>query len=769
MSRLGAYDLIETLGSGPHGPSYLGVDPSQGRSHTLKLLLSLRGVDADALSNVLEPLQAVRSPYIARVITGGSVAGVPFVAREYVAGVTLAELRRAGKGLDAAAALGVLDATARALSAFHAAGLAHGNVALGNLLVSRTGELRLADPAIATRPGIDGRGAARGHAAFLAPERLDGPPTFPADLFALGVLGYWLLCDRWPWPAAAEAATPEALSEALTSVSLERPPPLPEDTPSALKAFIGGALNPTPPARPTAPAGALAAAAAALGVDPEEALANAVAGLGVAFFSASRKPPPAQLALPEVEAAPVVRVRAPKVPLPSAAAPTSAPPKPHQTSLEAPMLAVRAMDEVALQSSMPQWVGWVSTVAAIAAVGAGLWWWTRTTTESPGAVADPGAAGSAASPSSALDVAREAAQGASDDEALRTALSAVQELPRSGDAHLLLARAELRKGRIDSAAQSAMTAAELLPDVAEAQRFSMERLLAANRGADALRVANAACERHSSDARLQALRGRALLAEGQLDDAAAAMALSTDLAPGEPETLMLLGETELRRSRWQSARDAFRRAIAAEPKSGRAYAGLASALVGLGRGGEALETLARGLELATDRDAVRFAVGWLHLREGKDAEALTYLRPYTAAHPGDARGALALGIAELRTGRYADAVAALERSVTTAPEQPEAWFNLGMAQIGLGRTDAALTSLHRASEQRFGLWQAHCERGRLLYRLGRHADSLPGLQTALELQPGLAIAEGLLAAPKGSTMGEMIAAAPCGATVLFPE
>lgn len=781
MSRLGSYDLIETLGAGPHGAAYLGVEPTQGRSHALKVYESLAGQSVDALQALLEPLQAIRSPYLARVITAGALNGVPFVAREYVAGVTLADLRRAGRGFEAAAAVGVLDTVARGLSAFHAAGQPHGNVSLTNLLIARTGELRLADPALLSRlprePGtvdealISGRW---GSPTLLAPEVLaGGAPTPASDVFALGALGYWLLTDRWPWPKSAGINSLSALEAAREALNLEPLEPLPTTVPAALRQLIHDALHLSPAARPRDLAGPLELTARELGVDPEDALADCASSLAVAFFSASRLPPPAQL---QVGAAEAPRAQPARPAARSEEAPTSLPgsyaladERKARSSLEAPMLDVRTAPEVAVNGGQPAWVGWAMTTLALGAIGAAAYWYSRRDaagTETPrAAVAQDGA--EPAQPE-ALTQARAAAK-ASDDEALTAALRAVQELPRSGEAHLLLARAQVRKGRLDAAAESAITAADLMPQSVEAQRYAVERLLAVKRTADALRRAQAACEAHGSDALLHALRGRALLAEGQQDEAATALSLAVDLDPAVADTLVELGEVQLRRARWSAARDAFQRAIALAPKSGRAFAGLGNALVGLGRGGEAVETLKRGLDIAADRDAVQFAIGWVLLRDGKDSEALEYLRPYAVAHPDDARASFALGLAQHRLGHHAEAVEALKQSVALVPEQPEAWFDLGMAQLDLGRTDDALQSLHRASEQRFGLWQAHCERGRLLYRLGRHEDALPGLQNALELHPGLAIAEGLMAVPKGSTLGEMIAAAPCGATVLLPE
>ncbi len=811
MHKLGNYSLIEVLGEGPHGPVYLALEPVQGRSVVVKPIPG-----TERLLDAVEPLLSVTSPYVARMLgasdqgsaAASSTSGASFIVRELVNGAPLDALRRAVPNFSLPFALGVLDGVARGLSAFHAAGVAHGNLKLGNVLVGRSGELRLTDPALlarvttaplTTEEWLSGR---FGAVPLIAPERLDGSPTptVEDDVWAFGALATWLLADAWPFD---EPDPRRAAEERRRRPSRG----LPAKAPAELQAVIAASLSRDPSNRPLSLAvvgAAIDAACKALGVDPDDALEEGIASMSLAFMqrrspvggastgsSASTAASTTARAAPESsssrgELPPLELVEPNKAPpertmpsipnLPSApppatsasgrgAASTSGPrPLRALPTGEAPMLQVRSAPEPA-PSSISSGVSpaWLILVVLIGFAGY-AWWDSRKDTETVAAVAAPDATPTR---SDALDAARTAASGPSRDEALRTALDATRLMPTSGEAQQLLSNAYWAKDRKPESASSAMLAAQMSTGDVAVQRWAAERLLSAGLSADALSVVTKATEAHSADAVLQFFRGVALKRESRLDEASDALSLSAELDGENVATWLELGEVKLLLSRFPAARDAFERAATLSPKSGKAYAGLARALVGLGRGGEAVTLLERGVEQATDPSEVRFAIGWVKLKGGDHAGALPYLNTFTADHGEDARGWFALGAAQLLAGD-AGAQASLQRSVALDPSVPEAWFNLGVAELAAGKTDASLAAFAKATQNRFGLWQAHCERGRLLYRLGRHDDASPGLTTTLELAPGAAVAEGLLNAPRGSTLGELIAAVPCGPSVLLP-
>ncbi|MBT9559320.1 MAG: tetratricopeptide repeat protein [Myxococcales bacterium] len=828
MQKLGNYSLIEVLGDGPHGPVYLALEPVQGRSVVVKPIPG-----AHRLLDAVDPLLAISSPYVARMLgasepsTAAALTAhdAPFIVRDLVNGAPLDALRRAVPTFSLPFALGVLDGVARGLSAFHSAGIAHGNLKLGNVLVGRSGELRLTDPAllarVATAPlspdeWLSGR---FGAVPLVSPERLDGDPTptLEDDLWAFGALATWLLADAWPYdePDPRRAAEERRRRPARG---------LPAQVPAELQAVLAALLSRDRTSRPASIGDVgktIDSACKALGVDPDDALEEGIGGMSLAFMQrrsptaaatpsparaapVSPAPGPARAELPPLELDQPSRPTAerpsserptaerPTAERPSTERPTAERPLPGIPNLpsappastpsrgqastagprpmralptgEAPMLQVRSeVDAVPTASGGGVSTAWIVLVVLLAAAGY-AWWDGRKETVAP---PPAHAAGETPTRSDALDAARTAAKGTSHDEALRTALEAARLMPTSGEAQKLLSDAYWAKGRKEDAAAAALLAADRAKDDASVQRWAAERLLAAGRTTDALAVTTKAVESHGTDAVLHYFRGVALKREGRLDEASDALSLAAELDGEAVATWLELGEVKLALSRFPAARDAFERAATLSPKSGKAYAGLARALVGLGRGDEAVALLERGIELATDPSEVRFAIGWVKLKGGDHAGALPFLTTFATEHPDDARGSFALGAAQLLAGE-ASAAASLRRSVELDPSVPEAWFDLGVAELAAGKTDDSLAAFAKATQTRFGMWQAHCERGRLLYRLGRHDDASPGLTTTLELAPGAAVAEGLLNAPRGSTLGELIAAVPCGPSVLLP-
>jgi hypothetical protein len=130
-----------------------------------------------ALARDLDRLVAVQSPALAPLLRwSASPDGVVLVHRVPDAAAPLDAVRRTGP-LRAGHVLAVALATAAALEAMHDAGLAHGGVDLGQVLVAPDGSVVLAGAGLAWR---------------AAPGRLDGP-TAEGDVAALGELVRLLL------------------------------------------------------------------------------------------------------------------------------------------------------------------------------------------------------------------------------------------------------------------------------------------------------------------------------------------------------------------------------------------------------------------------------------------------------------------------------------------------------------------------------------------------------------------------------------------------
>ena len=129
-TSIGPYHLTHLLGSGSVGHSYLGAGP-EGERVVVKVIHPELASDPDFhVRFVRESASArdVESPYTAKVLDSAPEAGTPWIATEYVDGITL-ERTVADFGTLGTAALRILaTGLARALEELHRNDLVHGDL-----------------------------------------------------------------------------------------------------------------------------------------------------------------------------------------------------------------------------------------------------------------------------------------------------------------------------------------------------------------------------------------------------------------------------------------------------------------------------------------------------------------------------------------------------------------------------------------------------------------------------------------------------------------
>ena len=182
----------------------------------------------------------------------------PYLVMELVDGLSLATILNAGP-LGAARTMSIIGQAAAGLAAAHRAGLVHRDIKPGNLLVSKSGQVKVTDFGIAHAAGsapITRTGLLMGTAGYLAPERAAGASATPAsDLYALGIVAYQCLTGRLPFGGDPLAV---ALAHQLRPL-----PPLPATIPAEAAALVTGLTAKDPRDRP-ASAGHVAAHAGQL-------------------------------------------------------------------------------------------------------------------------------------------------------------------------------------------------------------------------------------------------------------------------------------------------------------------------------------------------------------------------------------------------------------------------------------------------------------------------------------------------------------------------
>ena len=238
------YELRGLLGQGGMAEVHDGWDRRLNRAVAVKLLYPAVSSDAEARRRFEAEAKAaacLSHPNIVAVYDRGEHRGTPFIVMERLPGRTLADEIAAGP-MAPSRVRGVLDDVLSALESAHAAGIVHRDVKPGNVLVSQSHAMKVADFGIAKANGaaITATGQIVGTMAYMSPDRVAGAPASVADdLYAVGIVGYEALTGRRPFPQE----NPVSLLRAI----LDQPPPPIEavrhDVDPGLVAVINGAIG----------------------------------------------------------------------------------------------------------------------------------------------------------------------------------------------------------------------------------------------------------------------------------------------------------------------------------------------------------------------------------------------------------------------------------------------------------------------------------------------------------------------------------------------
>ena len=244
----GRYRIEGRLGVGGMSTVHLAFDQRLERHVALKLLAEHLADDPAFISRFRrEALAAARlvHPNVVQVFDFGldEHQHQHFIVMEHVQGHSCAEILRDQGQLDVDQAVEIIAQACRGLDYAHRHGVVHRDVKPGNLLVSDSDVVKLADFGIARatdQSSITQVGSVLGTAAYLSPEQARGEEAGPrADIYSLGVVAYQLLSGRLPYEASS-------LSELALKQQRELPPPLYElndrVTPE-LAAVVAGALS----------------------------------------------------------------------------------------------------------------------------------------------------------------------------------------------------------------------------------------------------------------------------------------------------------------------------------------------------------------------------------------------------------------------------------------------------------------------------------------------------------------------------------------------
>jgi eukaryotic-like serine/threonine-protein kinase len=192
------------------------------------------GVSAERFEREIRLAARLQHPHIVPLLTAGAAGDLLYYVMPFIEGESLRARLLRERELPLADAARIMREVADALAYAHRSGIVHRDIKPENVLMSQ-GHAVVTDFGVAKAVSVstaqDGGtltslGVALGTPAYMAPEQAAADPQVDhrADLYALGVVGYEMLCGRTPFLAtSAQALIAAHMTEAPDPVARYRP------------------------------------------------------------------------------------------------------------------------------------------------------------------------------------------------------------------------------------------------------------------------------------------------------------------------------------------------------------------------------------------------------------------------------------------------------------------------------------------------------------------------------------------------------------------
>lgn len=197
---VGGYTILQRLGTGARSTIYLAEDEEDGRKVALKRVIFQRPEDSRIFEQVETEYkvagminhQYVRKCYELRKIRSMFRVREMLLAMEYFDAKNLEDCSTLSLG----DVLLVFRMVADGLNAMHQHGIVHCDIKPNNILISKTGAIKIIDLGQSCKIGTV-KQRIQGTPDYIAPEQVKRKPLGPkTDIFNLGATMYWALTGK---------------------------------------------------------------------------------------------------------------------------------------------------------------------------------------------------------------------------------------------------------------------------------------------------------------------------------------------------------------------------------------------------------------------------------------------------------------------------------------------------------------------------------------------------------------------------------------------
>jgi serine/threonine-protein kinase len=208
---LGRYEIIGELGKGAMGIVYKGIDPKINRQVAIKTIRFDQDFEADEIEDVkkrffreAETAGRLTHPNIVTIFDVGEDWDLSYIAMEILDGEDLIPHTRKNNLLPMRRVVEIIIQACDALAYAHEQGVVHRDIKPGNIMVLKSGQVKVTDFGIARITSSSktqtAAGIILGTPSYMSPEQIAGKPLDGrSDIFSLGIVFYELLTGEKPF------------------------------------------------------------------------------------------------------------------------------------------------------------------------------------------------------------------------------------------------------------------------------------------------------------------------------------------------------------------------------------------------------------------------------------------------------------------------------------------------------------------------------------------------------------------------------------------